>query len=185
MARRAILILVVALLAAGAIAAYVALRGSPFPAYLGEPIGGGTGGTSDAGDGAVPDAATDAVVEFVHDGDTLFLDDGRKVRLIGIDTPEVGDNAECFGDEATAALRALVPEGSSVRVLADQDPYDQYGRSLLFVFTADGTNVNLELVREGAAEVVYFAPNDLYQPELLAAETAARDAGLGLWGACA
>jgi len=183
MARRAILLLVLAVVIAGALAAFIALRGSPFPSFFGEPIGGGTGETAESG-ALVPDAATDAVVDFVHDGDTLTLDDGRKVRLIGIDTPEVGDGAECWGEEATAALRALVPEGSSVRVLEDRDPYDQYGRSLLFVFTADGTLVNLELVREGAATVVYFAPNDLYQAELLAAETQARDAGLGLWGAC-
>lgn len=183
MARRAILILVLVLLVAGVIAAFTAFRGSPFPSFFSEPFGGGTGDTAESG-APVPDAATDAVVDFVHDGDTLTLDDGRKVRLIGIDTPEVGDGAECWGGEATDALRALLPEGTAVRVLADQDPFDRYGRSLLFVFTPDGTNVNLELVREGAAEVVYFAPNDLYQPELRAAETQARDAGLGLWGAC-
>lgn len=132
----------------------------------------------------VPAAATEATVEYVHDGDTLFLDDGSKVRLLGVDTPEVGDNAECYGDEATALLRQLLPEGSRVRVLADVEPFDQYGRSLLFIYTGDGVNVNLELIEAGAAEAVVLPPNVLFADELEAAEDRAQNAGAGMWGAC-
>lgn len=129
--------------------------------------------------------ATAAIVEYVHDGDTLFLEDGRKVRLLGINTPEIGVDGECYGDEATAALRALLPPGSPVLVMADVEPLDQYGRSLLFVYTADAhLNVNLELLAEGAATVEMYEPNVLLRDELLAAERSARDAGLGLWSAC-
>ncbi|MFM9876650.1 MAG: thermonuclease family protein [Rhodoglobus sp.] len=132
----------------------------------------------------IPSAATPAVVEYVHDGDTLFLDDGRKVRLLGINTPEIGKNAECYGDEATAQLRALLPEGTRVWVLADVEPLDQYGRSLLFIYTDDATNVNLELLEVGAAEVEQYSPNLLFSDELHDAEDAARAAELGLWNAC-
>lgn len=132
----------------------------------------------------IPSAATPATIEYVHDGDTLFLDDGRKVRLLGIDTPEVGEHAECYGDEATALLRSLLPEGSSVRVLADVQPLDQYGRSLLFVYRDDATLVNLAMLESGAAEAVVLEPNVLFAERLRAAEDDARAAGLGLWGEC-
>jgi endonuclease YncB( thermonuclease family) len=139
-----------------------------------------------AGPGAtgIPAGAQQATVEYVHDGDTIFLDDGRKVRLLGINTPEIGENAQCGGDEATSALRALLPEGTPVWVLADTEPLDQYGRSLLWVFLPDGTNVNLELVRGGFAGVEQYAPNWLYRDELGAAEESARSSSAGLWAAC-
>lgn len=137
-----------------------------------------------AGTPAIPSDAGTATVEYVHDGDTLFLTDGRKVRLLGIDTPEIGENAECFGREATDALRALLPEGTRVRTVADVNPEDRFGRSLLFLFLADGTLVNLELLREGYAETLIIAPNRLWTDELVAAEREAARADRGLWGAC-
>jgi len=140
--------------------------------------------TSEADEPSIPSAATEATIEFVVDGDTVFLDDGRKVRLLGIDTPEVGDNRECYGDEATALLRQLLPEGTPVWVLPDIDPLDRFGRSLLFIYTDAATNVNLELVRQGAAEVVQYDPNFLLQDALRAAERQAQSVGAGRWGSC-
>ena len=133
---------------------------------------------------AIPTGATSATIEYVHDGDTLFLADGTKVRLLGIDTPEVGENLECYGEEATALLRSLLPEGTAVSVLSDVQPLDQYGRSLLFVYTQDGELVNLTLIEQGAAEAVVLEPNLLFADELEAAEDAAQSAGTGMWGAC-
>lgn len=132
----------------------------------------------------IPAGATEAVVEYVHDGDTLFLEDGRKVRMLGINTPEIGEHLECYGNEATALLRSLLPKGTNVWVQHDVEPLDQYGRSLFFVYTDAGTNVNLELLREGAAEVEMYKPNVLLRDEVYAAQDAARSAGLGLWGSC-
>lgn len=132
----------------------------------------------------IPAEATEAVVEYVHDGDTLFFEDGRKVRLLGIDTPEIGKNLACYGPEAADLLRELVPEGSTVWVLSDIEPTDQYGRSLLFVYTENGTNVNLEMLESGAARVEMYSPNYLFRDEIESAEDAARDAGAGLWGQC-
>lgn len=138
----------------------------------------------EAAEPGIPTAATDVTIEYVHDGDTLFLTDGRKVRLLGVDTPEVGERLECYGDEAAALLRSMLPEGTQVRVLADAQPLDQYDRSLLLLWLDDGTFVNLELIEQGAAEAVVLEPNLLYAAEFEAAEDAAQAADLGLWGAC-
>ncbi len=132
----------------------------------------------------VPADATPATIEYVHDGDTLFLADGTKVRLLGIDTPEIGENRECYGDEATALLRSLLPEGSAVRILADVRPLDQYGRSLLFIYTSEGVLVNLTMIEQGAAEAVVLEPNLLLADEFETAEDIAQSAGLGMWGTC-
>jgi micrococcal nuclease len=153
-------------------------------------VGGGTGIPSESADSpidngsGIPSDATRATIEYVHDGDTVFLTDGRKVRLLGINTPEIGDERECYGDEATSELRRLLPEGSLVWVLSDIEELDQYGRSLLFIYTDAGTNVNIELLDLGAAEVEMYDPNWLFEDELEQAEADARAANLGLWGAC-
>lgn len=126
-------------------------------------------------------------VSSITDGDTLRLEvDGAelRVRLVGIDTPEVYPELECFGAEAEAALAELAPPGSTLGFAYDRDPRDQYDRELMYLFTADGTFVNYELVAQGFAEAVLFEPNDRYYDDLVAAERAAQRAGLGLWGQC-
>lgn len=132
----------------------------------------------------IPTAATAATVEYVHDGDTVSLEDGRKVRLLGVNTPEIGENAECYGDEATALTRRLLPEGTDVWVLPDVEAFDQYGRSLLFIYTNDATNINLELLEQGAAEVEMYEPNVMFRSAIETAESDARAAGRGMWGSC-
>jgi micrococcal nuclease len=178
----------------GAVIAFVVIAAIVVGVFLvidagGLPVAGQTGAAAPvaADPGAshpVPADATPATIEYVHDGDTLFLTDGTKVRLLGIDTPEIGENLECYGDEATTLLRSLLPEGSAVRVLADVQPLDQYGRSLLFIYTADDILVNLTLIEQGAAEAVVLEPNLMFADELEAAEDAAQSAGAGMWGAC-
>jgi micrococcal nuclease len=136
----------------------------------------------------VPANAIPATVNYVHDGDTLFLttatDSNLKVRLTGIDTPEIGDNLECYGDEATALLRSLLPEGTAVSAAADIEPLDQYGRSLMYLFTADGTFINLEMIAQGAAEAVSIGQNTAYFDRLSAEESLADSSLVGKWGAC-
>ena len=132
----------------------------------------------------IPADAVEATVDYVHDGDTLFLTDGTKVRLLAVDTPEVGSAAECYGDEARSYLRGLLPEGSTIYTQADVEPTDQYGRSLLFVWTSSDTLVNLDLVEQGYAEAVFIGANRFYEHQVEAAEDAAQDAGRGIWGAC-
>ena len=85
------------------------------------------------------------------DGDTLTLRDGRRIRCIQIDTPEVG-SGECYSRAARTALLDLTPVGSTVVLEADPtlDKVDRYGRLLRYL-RRNGVNVNIELVRRGAA----------------------------------
>jgi micrococcal nuclease len=143
--------------------------------------------TVDGGIPAPADAQQMAVVD-ITDGDTLRLRDANgaveNVRLVGIDTPEVYPQYECFGDEAEAELLRLAPAGSTLLVDADIDPFDDYDRLLLYLWNGDGTFINLALVEGGFAEAIRVAPNDLYFDELLAAEDAATRGALGMWGSC-
>ena len=136
---------------------------------------------------SIPNEARKATVDYVHDGDTLFIDlagERLKVRLIGIDTPEVGDNLECYGDTATEVARKLMPEGSTVWALTDGGTEDKYGRSLFYLFTDDGLLVNVSLVARGAAETLLISNNDRYWPELRVAQERAQALGRGVWGNC-
>jgi len=141
----------------------------------------------------VPDGAQEAVVVRVSDGDTLRLrgrgtgpvpGDSTRVRVLLVDTPETQEQVECFGPEAAARTAELLPEGSLVRVEADRDPQDRFGRLLLHVWNADGVNVGEALVAEGYATVLQIDPNERYLDVFAAREDAARAEGRGLWGAC-
>jgi endonuclease YncB( thermonuclease family) len=135
---------------------------------------------------ARPAAATEhARVARVIDGDTIVLASGLRVRLLQIDTPEPG-TAECFSRAAGRALRSLLPAGSSVSLEADPplDRVDRYGRLLRYVHRG-GLNVNIELVRRGAATVWFYGgERGRYAGRLLGAAASARRLGRGLWGAC-
>lgn len=123
------------------------------------------------------------VVRRVVDGDTIELIDGRKLRYIGINTPESVDPCrpvQCFGKEASLYNRQLV-EGKSVRLEKDISESDKYGRLLRYVFLDDGTLVNERLVREGYAYASPFPP-DIAKKELFKeAEVDARTHERGLW----
>jgi micrococcal nuclease len=137
-----------------------------------------------AGDPAAPGNAMEMTVESITDGDTLRLREGgsvENVRLIGIDTPEVYPEYECYGDEAEAELLRLAPIGSTLRVAPDEDPSDDYDRALLYLWNADGVFINLALVEGGFAEAIRVGSNDAYYDELLAAESRAAHDGLGMW----
>ena len=130
-------------------------------------------------------AAEEARVARVIDGDTIETDAGERVRLVQIDAPELQES-ECYAQQAGTALGDLLPPGASIRLEADPrlDDVDRFDRLLRYVHR-DGTNVNLELVRRGAAAVWFFeGERGRYADELLDAARNAQDAGLGLWGAC-
>jgi micrococcal nuclease len=126
------------------------------------------------------------VVEVV-DGDTIkVVIDGAQytVRYIGIDTPETVHpdmDVQWMGPEASAANKAMVA-GQTVYLEKDVSETDRYGRLLRYIWLADGRMVNEELCRQGYAQVSTYPPDIHYQDRFLAAQQAARDAGLGLWG---
>jgi micrococcal nuclease len=134
-----------------------------------------------------PAEARRALVLRVLDGDTLLLRlDGRsrRVRLIGVDAPETWGRRDCFGAEASRALRRLTPVGSQVRVAGDRQAYDRFGRRLLHLWTRRGRLLAAELLRAGLARTLVIPPNIRYARVLEAAEAQARRVGAGLWGAC-
>jgi micrococcal nuclease len=126
-----------------------------------------------------------ARVARVIDGDTIVLTSGARVRLLQIDTPEPG-TAECYSRAAGRELRRLLPAGATVTLEPDQplDLVDRYGRLLRYVHRG-GLNVNLELVRRGAATVWFYdGERGRYAGRLLGAGSVARSRHKGLWGAC-
>ena len=129
-------------------------------------------------------AGEDGRVDRIVDGDTLVVS-GVKVRLIGIDTPEVHSGVECFGAQATATTARLLPVGERVRLVYDVERLDRYGRTLAYVIRArDGVHVNLQLAREGVAEPMTIPPNVAHADAFLIATRQAREEGRGLWSAC-
>ena len=133
-----------------------------------------------------------ATITHVVDGDTVevrLAGTEEVVRLIGVDTPETvkpNSPVECFGPEASARTKALLPDGTSVLLLGDEERRDVYGRLLAYVFLVDdGTFVNLSLVQEGMGDVLVIAPNDGFANAFRAAAANARSQRLGQWGACA
>ena len=129
-------------------------------------------------------AGGDGRVERIVDGDTLVVR-GLKVRLIGVDTPEVHSGVECFGQQASATTARLLPVGERVRLVYDVERLDRYGRTLAYVFRArDGLHVNLQLAREGVAQPMTIPPNVAHADAFLIAARQAREAGRGLWSAC-
>jgi len=129
-------------------------------------------------------------VERVVDGDTVVLADreGTRVRLIGIDTPEVVSPerpAECWGEEASqAAERLLEGERVEVRLDPSQGRYDDYGRTLAYLELPQVGDVGLTLVRAGHAEEYTFDEAYLLHDAYRRAEAEAQDDRRGLWGGC-
>jgi endonuclease YncB( thermonuclease family) len=134
---------------------------------------------------ATASAADGGIVASVTDGDTLRLTDGRRVRLLQVDTPELG-GGECYSRAARTQLLQFAGPGTRVRLTTDPrlDRVDRYGRLLAYV-TVGRTNVNVELVRRGAATVYFYrGERGVHASTLLAAGRAAQSARRGLWGAC-
>jgi micrococcal nuclease len=140
------------------------------------PRGGGGSGA-----GTVP-------VTKVTDGDTIhvtYRGNDERVRLIGVDTPEVpwyGGKGECFGVQAGLYARGRLM-GRSVRLAFDVNLRDRYGRLLAYVYSGSEL-FNLTLVRLGYATADSVPPDTRMAAAFERAEGEARSAGRGLWSAC-
>jgi len=141
-------------------------------------------------DGACPvslsgsDYDEKARVKYVYDGDTLTLNDGRKVRLIGINTAEMGRKGkphQPFSIEAKNALKSLFSHDKSIRLLHGIDDEDRYGRMLAHGFLDDGQNIQSTLLKQGLASAIMISPNTRFASCYLEQERRARCAGKGIW----
>lgn len=124
-------------------------------------------------------------VKWVSDGDTITLADGRRVRYIGINTPEIAHEnrpADPFGNPARSCNKKLVL-GKKVRLEMDVRSTDSYGRTLAYVFLKDGTFVNAELIKAGYAYCLYVRPNIRYHQKLLDDQRLAMRHAKGMWHA--
>ncbi len=142
----------------------------------------------DRGGSAPPGTAT---VVRVVDGDTVDVRVGTRAettRLLGIDTPETDDPQEpvgCFGPEASARTKELLPAGTAVRLARDVEARDRYGRLLVYLTRVrDDLFVNRSLLADGFARPLSIAPNEAHRAELARAAAEAQAARRGLWGAC-
>jgi micrococcal nuclease len=126
------------------------------------------------------------LVSAVVDGDTIFVDDNVKVRLLGMNAPELD---ECFGEESRKYLSKIVL-GRKVFLEKDQKATDQYGRLLRYVILRnenpemDDVFVNSLIVKKGLAFSEYVKPNRRYLALLQAGEREAKANKIGMWGVC-
>ncbi|MEI6221927.1 MAG: thermonuclease family protein, partial [bacterium] len=136
---------------------------------------------------AQPTNGTYHVTKIV-DGDTIDVEMNGKtqrIRLIGIDTPELVDPrkpVQCFAKEASAKAKSLLTD-KDVRLELDptQGDWDKNGRLLAYIYFTDGTSFNKLMIDEGYAfEYTYKMPYT-QQKEFRKAELDAKKAGKGLW----
>ncbi len=141
-----------------------------------------SGGEPTATSARVPAGAQAARLTQHTDGDTFYLSGIGKVRLIGIDTPEVYGEQECFGREASRFVERTVPVGARVRYRLGVEERDRYGRALAYVWLDGGRFLNRMLVARGFAQPLTVPPNVEYEDIFVRAARRAREAGRGLWG---
>lgn len=133
---------------------------------------------SGSGKNPPPDGLDTGLVTTVTDGDSIDVDIGGAniaVRLTGINAPEIN---ECYGDEA---LNHLIEEIAEEIVAIDRQGTDQFGRALADVWFGDRL-INLELVELGLATATTPDLQSTHGAALLAAESAAFEARIGMWG---
>jgi len=137
------------------------------------------------------------LVKRVVDGDTLVLENGERVRLIGIDTPEMHESNKLYKDsrksgEDVSTIQKLgkqayeftrgLAEGKRVNLEFDVERRDRYDRLLAYVYLKDGTFVNAEIIKQGYASLMSIPPNIKYADVFLKLYREARDDRRGLWG---
>lgn len=123
-----------------------------------------------------------AKIKRIVDGDTIHLVDGRKVRLVGIDTPELDHkkgNHEPFAVEATEFLRSRLDQ--FVYIQTAKVDKDRYGRSLYYLFDKDRISLTSQLLSEGLGYRIAIPPNLAYQACFEESENIARKAHKKLW----
>ena len=124
-------------------------------------------------------------VAQVYDGDTIKLADGRKLRLIGINTPERGHsnkNNEPFYQAAKEQLQQIINENKNqVKIAFGKEKHDRYKRFLAHIFTMDDENITAILIKKGLGFAIAVPPNvqllNCYQNAELKAQKLKR----GIW----
>lgn len=136
------------------------------------------------------------LVKKVFDGDTFLLANGEKVRLIGLDTPELHDSDKLFRDSRKSKMEVvkikmmgqksylftkLMVEGRYVKLDFDVERKDKYNRLLAYAYLQNGTFVNAEILKQGYASMMTIPPNTKYVNVFLKLYKEARENKRGLW----
>lgn len=127
----------------------------------------------------------ESTVSFVYDGDTIQISDGTKVRLIGIDAPEVAhdnSNQQCFATESAKLLKELILD-QKISIEQDKQKQDVYGRMLGYIWT-DNVFINDFMIRQGYAKSMPIKPNTKYAVLFYDAQKDAQENKRGLWKEC-
>ena len=141
---------------------------------------------------------TNILVKRAVDGDTLLLENGERVRLIGVDTPEMHESKKLYRDaerskQDVSAIQELgrraykftkdLVEGKRVSLEFDVERHDKYNRLLAYVYLKDAnhTFVNAEIVRAGYASLMTIPPNVKYADLFVKLYQEARENRRGLW----
>lgn len=142
----------------------------------------------------------EAYLISVIDGDTLVLyidgEGDRKVRLIGVDTPESVAWSEYLeksgkknteeGKDASKFVTNLLDEkidgvGGMLYVKYDVEKYDKYERILAYVYFPDGRMLQEELLETGMARTMTIAPNVSYADHFVEIQRKAQESKAGFW----
>lgn len=126
-----------------------------------------------------------ATIERITDGDTVVLSDNRRVRLIGINTPELNEPDKQLQQAAVDArntLQTLLPDNEPVLLYVGRESNDRHGRLLAHVVRqADQLAVAPVLLKQGQALHSAVAPNTLCATHFAKLENAARTQKIGVW----
>jgi micrococcal nuclease len=139
-------------------------------------------------------------ISRVIDGDTLELANGQRVRLIGIDTPEMYKSKKLYRDarkskqdlqtiqelgKSSYAFTRKLAEGKRARLEFDVEKRDRYGRSLAYVFIKSDDSeeifLNAEIIKQGYASLMTFPPNIKYVDLFRRLYRQAQEQNRGLW----
>jgi endonuclease YncB( thermonuclease family) len=137
---------------------------------------------------AVAAKSVGTVVKIV-DGDTIDVKIAgvkHRIRVLGIDTPEVFNGVECGGKQASKAMKSILKVGAKVTLKGDasQADIDRYDRLLRYVFKGS-TDVGLSLVKKGWARPYIYKGNPFARAgSYKKAGAKAERAGRGVWDRC-
>ncbi len=139
-------------------------------------------------------------VTRIIDGDmiqALYGGVGKRIRLIGIDTPESRVNRKAMkdanmsehdintiiemGKKAKAYVDGLIKRGNFITIEFDIKKMDRYGRLLCYVYLSNGKMLNEEIIKAGYANVMSILPNVKYEDRFLKAYKEAMESKRGLW----
>ncbi len=101
--------------------------------------------------------------QTIFDGDTILLEDGRKIRLIGINTPEIGRKgrpSEPFAKKAKQKLGFILSSSHRLNLSYDLAKKDRFKRTLAYIYLLDGTDVQAEMLSSGLARSIVISPNE-------------------------